>query len=275
VCVSVCVYVCLFRPVCDPAEASTNNTNTNTNATSTSTSPTPAAATTTTVPPLSIPPRLSLSLICRHQVFYLPQKPYNVVGTLRQQICYPSLSADDLSTEDLRTLLASVDLAYLLDRSFVSSSDTAMVSTRGAAKGSSGSGKDSSSGSTKKSVVAAPSVLKSWEQEVDWENVLSMGEKQRLAMARLFYHKPEFAILDECTSGTRVGVVQRGCVFCVCMCFCVLRVFLSLDLRMCVCVRACIDCACVSTLCGCVAVWPVKHRRRHSRQHARATQTCH
>jgi len=35
----------------------------------------------------------------------------------------------------------------------------------------------------------------------DWQKDLSPGQKQRLAFARLFYHKPSFVVLDECTNG--------------------------------------------------------------------------
>ena len=38
------------------------------------------------------------------------------------------------------------------------------------------------------------------DSEVHWEKVLSVGEQQRLAFARLLIRKPKFAILDEATS---------------------------------------------------------------------------
>ncbi|TPX33695.1 hypothetical protein SmJEL517_g03466 [Synchytrium microbalum] len=102
------------------------------------------------------------------KMFYVPQKPYLALGTLRDQVIYPHSAKEAASRgygdERIMELLATVHLEYLVSREG------------------------------------------GWDAVADWADVLSGGEKQRVAMARMFYHKPEFAILDECTSAVSVDV---------------------------------------------------------------------
>jgi hypothetical protein len=51
-----------------------------------------------------------------------------------------------------------------------------------------------------------------WSDTRDWSAALSRGQKQRVAMARLFYHRPLFDILDECTSSVSDSqALSYGC----------------------------------------------------------------
>ncbi|CAM9382111.1 unnamed protein product [Discosporangium mesarthrocarpum] len=104
----------------------------------------------------------------RSHLFYVPQRPYLALGTLRDQIIYPHTWEEAVkqgATDDvLLSTLEQVKLGYLLEREG------------------------------------------GWAVVRDWTDVLSGGEKQRLAMSRLFFNRPQFAILDECTSAVSVDV---------------------------------------------------------------------
>lgn len=102
-------------------------------------------------------------------IFYIPQRPYLSRGTLRQQIIYPD------SLRQMRVKgITDTDLLRFLD-----AVDIAHIVT------------DRPGG---------------WDAEDDYPALLSIGLQQRVAMARLFYHKPKYAILDECTSSVTLEV---------------------------------------------------------------------
>ena len=104
-------------------------------------------------------------------IFYIPQRPYLSRGTLRQQVIYPD------SLRHMRAKgVTDGDLLKYLEAVEIGH------------------------------VVDRP---KGWDAEDEWPSVLSMGLQQRVAMARLFYHKPKYAILDECTSSVTLEVEKQ------------------------------------------------------------------
>ena len=105
------------------------------------------------------------------KLFYIPQRPYLPPGTLRDQIIYPHST----------TIMKSRNITDDKLLEILKDVELAYIVDRQG-------GFDSIN---------------------DWNDVLSGGEKQRMAMARLFYHRPLFAILDECTSAVSIDVEAK------------------------------------------------------------------
>ncbi len=101
-----------------------------------------------------------------NSMLFLPQKPYMILGTLRQQLLYPQTDSH-IPDEQLEQVLREVNLGNLSEK------------------------------------------VGGLDVELSWSDVLSLGEQQRLAFARLLLTKPSYAILDEATSALDVQNEKR------------------------------------------------------------------
>jgi ATP-binding cassette subfamily D (ALD) long-chain fatty acid import protein len=95
-------------------------------------------------------------------IMFLPQRPYLSVGTLRDQVIYPDgeIEMRDRGRRD-------IELKHVLEEARLG---------------------------------YLPDREGGWDTRKEWKDVLSGGEKQRMAIARLLYHEPRYAFIDEGTS---------------------------------------------------------------------------
>ncbi|KAL8859183.1 MAG: hypothetical protein Q9178_004286 [Gyalolechia marmorata] len=101
-------------------------------------------------------------------IMILPQRPYLSIGTLRDQVIYPHSEIDMRESGRTDRELKSVLEAVRLGY--------------------------------------LPDREGGWDTRKEWKDVLSGGEKQRMAFARLLYHEPRFVIIDEGTSAVSSDV---------------------------------------------------------------------
>ncbi|GAA5900102.1 hypothetical protein JCM5296_002057 [Sporobolomyces johnsonii] len=101
-------------------------------------------------------------------IMFLPQRPYLSNGSLRDQIIYPHSYPDFAKTGK-----TDDDLLKYLEKAHL---------------------------------AYLPAREGGLDSRKEWKDILSGGEKQRMGMARLFYHLPKYGVLDECTSAVSTDV---------------------------------------------------------------------
>ncbi|AET38726.1 ATP-binding cassette long-chain fatty acid transporter PXA2 Ecym_3232 [Eremothecium cymbalariae DBVPG len=147
---------------------------------------------------LIMPPRRTES--GESAIYYLPQRAYmGNMSTLREQVIYPDklelfkekYEGDfERGDKELAEILSVLELDDLI---------TEHMSIIMAKKSSEGGANET----TEVSLTEAFDIVRNWSEE------LSVGIQQRLAMARMYYHKPKFAVLDECTSAVSPEMEQK------------------------------------------------------------------
>lgn len=105
-------------------------------------------------------------------MFYIPQRAYLCKGSLREQIIYPHTLEQYKHNKHGKTDDDLKDILRILQLDDLLQGENP------------------------------------WDAIRNWADELSIGAQQRLAMARLYYHQPKFAVLDECTSAVSPEMEQ-------------------------------------------------------------------
>jgi len=118
--------------------------------------------------------------IGRGGIFFVPQQSYTTIGTLRDQVTYPH--DEQMYPEESHDSQEKDDFITEILNS-----------------------------------VNLGYLTDAWglDTEVLWDDTLSGGEAQRLGFARLFYHLPKYAIMDESTSALDEELQETVMQLCV------------------------------------------------------------
>ncbi|TYH86197.1 hypothetical protein ES332_D01G025500v1 [Gossypium tomentosum] len=123
-------------------------------------------------------------------VFFLPQRPYMVLGSLRQQLLYPTWTEEVVVSDTTKPGGSLPFLTQVPNSKNVSEKHRVPVPTTD----------DLTQVLEDVRIGYILSRFKGLDTVYEWSSVLSLGEQQRLAFARLLLSKPKLALLDESTS---------------------------------------------------------------------------
>ncbi|CDF39869.1 unnamed protein product [Chondrus crispus] len=103
-------------------------------------------------------------------IFFVPQKPYCTLGSLRANLLYPRDPDTEENPPDDAALMRVLDIVDLHE---------------------------------------LPARMGGLDTVADWSDTLSLGEQQRLQFARLFLSQPSLAIIDEGSSALGIDAEKR------------------------------------------------------------------